>query len=116
MDARMATQIEIKLGGVANLGVDDGACKIYKKSSEYEQREIEKERWRGEGGRWSSCSHLTRQYVAAPVDRLEILVVVGEQPGVVALLDNHEGHRRLVIRLQGSTGLEGSPQNRKFNQ
>ena len=48
---------------------------------------------------------LTGEDVPAAIDGALVVVVVGEQPGVVALLDHDERDLRLVVRLQRRTCL-----------
>lgn len=57
------------------------------------------------GAGQQSGEKITRQDIPALVRAAPVLVVVRKQSRVVALLDHHEGHRRLIVRLQRRTSL-----------
>jgi hypothetical protein len=48
---------------------------------------------------------LTRQYVSTSINSALIIVVISKQPSVMSLLNYHKSNWRLVIGLQGCTGL-----------
>jgi hypothetical protein len=48
---------------------------------------------------------LTRQYVPTSINSAMIIVVISKQPSVMPLLDHYESYWRLIIGLQGCTGL-----------
>jgi uncharacterized protein (UPF0548 family) len=64
--------------------------------------------WQDEGAcnlKNNGIAVLTGKDVATTVDRVLVIVVVREQPRVVALLDNDEGDLWLVVGLQRCTCL-----------
>lgn len=48
---------------------------------------------------------LTRKNVSTFINTAVIIVVISKQPSVMTLLDHYKGNWRLVIGLQGRTGL-----------
>ena len=92
----MAAEIEVKLVRMTDLGVDNRA---FEAESQCPPR-MESSTTREE------AKETTRENVPALIGATPVFVVVREESGVVPLLNYNEGHRRLIIWLQRSTGLQ----------